>query len=86
MTTSPPKIRIVIEELRMRGMPSRDARRLIDSVERELLRLAPEIAHAVGQQAGGRIDRVKSPAIAAPRRIETAGSPIAQAIVKALGP
>ena len=87
MTTPPPKIHIIINELRLRGMPSRDARRLLDTVQRELTRLAPEIAQAAAlQQGGSRMPLMTSPPIPAPRRIEAAGAPIAQAILKAIAP
>ncbi len=87
MTAPPPRIRIVIDTLRLRGLPSRDARRLLDTVERELIRLAPEITLAAGLPRDTTpITLVKSPPIPAPRRIEAAGAPIAQAILKAIAP
>ena len=85
--TEPPRIRIVIDEARIRGMPSRDARRLIDAVERELSRLGPEIARLAGEQSGRRtVERTGAAPFAAPRRIETAGGSIARALLKAIEP
>ncbi len=85
--TEPPRIRIVIDEVRIRGMPSRDARRLIDAVERELSRLGPEIARLAGEQSGSRtVERTGAAPLAAPRRIETAGGSIARALLKAIEP
>jgi len=87
MIERPTRIRIVIDEVRMRGIPSRDARRLLDNVERELAGLSPEIARLAELQTGGRhVENTEAAKIPAPRRIETAGSPIARAIVKAIEP
>ena len=84
---NPPRIRIVIDEVRMRGIASGDAQRLLDTLTQELTRLAPEIAAAAGaRRAGVSLPSAASAPLPAPRRIETAGTSIAGAIVKAITP
>ena len=87
MKTTAPKIRIVIDQVRLHGMTGRDARRVVDGLERELARLAPAIAEAAGSVAVSRdLDRVRGDDIRANRRAERNAVPIANAIVKALSP
>jgi hypothetical protein len=87
MTAPAPRIRIVIDEVRVRGLSPRDARRMLDTLERELRRLGPQIAQALETRRDNLTQERASPApLPAPRRIETAGAPIARAILKAIAP
>jgi hypothetical protein len=85
MSAPAPRIRIVIDSIHIRGIPQRDARRLVDGLERELAGLAPDLARAAQARSASAeaVGKVNA-ALPARRRVETAAGPIAQAILKAL--
>lgn len=87
MTAPPPRIRLVIDTVRVTGLGLLDARRLVDRLERELAQLAPDIARAALEQRLPSLRvRADGGAIKAGPRVEAAAAPLARAVLKAIGP
>ncbi|MCK0195358.1 hypothetical protein MWN34_00370 [Ancylobacter sp. 6x-1] len=83
--SAPPRIHLVIDKVAVTGLGSRDARRLVDAMEREIARLAPEIATAARDSGNLARMRRDGGALPAPARIEQAGAALARAIVDQIG-
>jgi hypothetical protein len=74
------RINLVIDQLRISGLSSLDASRLVDRLEGELRRLAPELADVRTGQRGD----VNGGAVTRYARIERSAEPLARAIVTAV--
>jgi hypothetical protein len=80
---SPHRIRLIVGEVRVSGMSSLDARRLVDRLEVEFVRLAPQLSKLAASRDHNHVDLGN---LRTTPRIELSAAPVASAVFKALLP
>jgi len=81
----PAHLRMIIDEVAISGLSSLEGRRLVDALERELLKLAPSILRGSHKTSLNESKtRIDGGTVRASRRIEQSATSIARALAKAV--